>query len=82
MLDEVTQAFMPAIDKKNLKLNDEYAGADAIVEADDARTRQAVSSVLSNAIKYSPAGTNINVSAWITDLLFTITISDDGIGIS
>ena len=30
---------------------------------------------------YSPQGTNITVSAWVTDLLFTITIADNGIGI-
>jgi signal transduction histidine kinase len=30
---------------------------------------------------YSPLGTNITVSAWVTDLLFTITIADNGIGI-
>ena len=30
---------------------------------------------------YSPPGTNINISAWVTDLLFTITITDNGIGI-
>jgi signal transduction histidine kinase len=41
-----------------------------------------ISNVLSNSIRYSPAHTEIKVSAWITDLMFTITISDNGIGIS
>ncbi|MBN4064625.1 HAMP domain-containing histidine kinase [Dehalococcoides mccartyi] len=82
MLDEVADAFMPAISQKELRFQRDYKDADAIVEADDTRTRQVISNILSNAIKYSPAGTNITVSAWITDLLFTVTISDNGIGIN
>jgi signal transduction histidine kinase len=82
MLEDVTEAFMPAVLKKELKIEFDYENADDIVEADDTRSRQIVSNILSNAIRYSPAGTHIKVSAWITDLLFTITISDDGIGMS
>jgi two-component system phosphate regulon sensor histidine kinase PhoR len=87
-LDEVTNAFMPAILKKNLNISLEYedadadADADAIVEADDTRVRQVFSNILTNAIMYSPADTDITVSAWITDLLFTVTIADTGIGIN
>ncbi len=82
ILDEVTEAFMPTILKKDLIIELEDENADGIVEADDARIRQVISNVLSNSIRYSPAHTEIKVSAWITDLMFTITISDNGIGIS
>ena len=82
ILDEVTEAFMPAILKKEQRIDLDYEDADGIVEADDTRTRQVVSNILSNAIRYSPANTQITVSAWITDLLFTVTITDNGIGIS
>jgi signal transduction histidine kinase len=81
MLDEVAEAFRPAIDKKDHELTLRYEDADAIVEADDTRVRQVVSNILTNAIMYSPQDTNITVSAWVTDLLFTITIADNGIGI-
>jgi signal transduction histidine kinase len=81
MLDEVADAFMPAILKKDHEITLENEDADAIVEADDTRVRQVVSNILTNAIMYSPQGTNITVSAWVTDLLFTITIADNGIGI-
>ena len=81
MLDEVADAFMPAILKKDHELILEYDDADAIVEADDTRVRQVVSNVLTNAIMYSPMGTNITISAWVTDLLFTVNIADNGIGI-
>jgi signal transduction histidine kinase len=67
--------------KKDLSVEQSYDDADGIVEADDTRVRQIVSSVLSNAIRYSPNGTEIKISAWITDLLFNVTISDNGIGI-
>ncbi|NQW19770.1 MAG: HAMP domain-containing histidine kinase [Chloroflexi bacterium] len=82
MLDEVTDAFMPAITKKSLKIDLTYEDADAIVEADDARTRQVISNILSNAIRYTPIESDIKVSAWITDLMFTVTISDNGPGIN
>ena len=81
MLDEVADAFMPAVLKKDQELSLKYDDADAIVEADDTRVRQVVSNILTNAIMYSPTGTNIIVSAWVTDLLFTIIITDNGIGI-
>jgi signal transduction histidine kinase len=80
-LEEVTDAFMPAILKKDQYFNLNIDAADAIVEADDTRVRQVVSNVLTNAIMYSPEHANIKVSAWVTDLLFTVTVSDDGIGI-
>jgi signal transduction histidine kinase len=81
-LEEVAEAFMPAILKKDQYLNLKIDDADAIVEADDTRVRQVVSNVLTNAIMYSPEQTNLKISAWVTDLLFTVTVSDNGIGIS
>jgi signal transduction histidine kinase len=80
-LDEITEALMPAILKKDLNIEIVYEDAAAIVEADDTRVKQVISNILTNAIMYSPAGTDITVSTWITDLLFTITIADNGIGI-
>ena len=80
-LDEIAEAFMPAILKKDLNIELNYDDADAIVEADDARVKQVISNVLTNAIMYSPTGTDITISAWITDLVFTVTIADNGIGI-
>ncbi len=81
-LDDVTEAFIPAIERKNQKLQLNYHDSDAIVEADDGRLRQVISNLLSNAIMYSPEGTEITVSAWVTDHLFTVTVSDNGIGFS
>ena len=81
-LDEVTGAFMPAVVRKDQKIDLKYNDSDAIVEADDEKIRQVVSNLITNAIMYSPPRTKITVSAWVTDLLFTVTVSDDGIGIS
>ena len=81
-LDEVTEAFMPAVVRKDQKIQLKYEDSDAIVEADHDRIRLVISSLLSNAIMYSPESTDITVSAWITDLLFTVTVSDNGAGIS
>lgn len=80
-LEEVTEAFMPAVVRKKQILEFNFEETDAIVEADDIRLRQVISNLLANAIMYSPEGTDITISAWVSDLLFTITIDDNGIGI-
>lgn len=42
---------------------------------------QAVSNVLANAIKYSPANTEIRIDAGATDTTWWVTVADQGIGI-
>jgi signal transduction histidine kinase len=52
------------------------------LRADAARVEQVLSNLVSNALKYSPAGTRVDVAVWHEgeDVLFSVT--DLGIGIS
>jgi signal transduction histidine kinase len=52
------------------------------LDADLTRLSQAVSNVLNNASKYSPAGARIELSAEIVDREAMIRIRDEGMGIS
>jgi hypothetical protein len=52
------------------------------VEADPARLQQAVGNLLGNAIKFSPKGGTVVVSAARVDNIFRLTVQDSGKGIN
>jgi PAS domain S-box-containing protein len=49
--------------------------------ADEKLMRHAISNLVSNAVKYSPAGSEINVSLYMTETDWRIKVSDQGMGI-
>ena len=51
------------------------------VSGDEERLRQVLNNLVSNAIKYSPAGGEIRVGGWSDDATATIYVADQGIGI-
>jgi two-component system sensor histidine kinase KdpD len=59
-----------------------YAIAYAPVRADPVMLEQIFYNVLENAVRYSPDGSRIEVSAAVVEASVTITISDQGQGIS
>jgi signal transduction histidine kinase len=52
-----------------------------LVLADEAYLKQAIINIVDNAIKYSPAGSMVEVSAEVKKGLIEITVKDHGIGI-
>ncbi len=51
------------------------------VSGDEERLRQVLDNLVSNAIKYSPAGGEIRVGGWSDDAWATVYVADQGIGI-
>jgi PAS domain S-box-containing protein len=51
------------------------------ISADEERIRQVISNLISNAIKYSPAGTPVEISGRAAADLITVTVADRGYGI-
>ncbi|MCF3594157.1 ATP-binding protein [Rhodobacteraceae bacterium LMO-12] len=51
------------------------------VKADSGRLKQVVGNVLSNAVKFSPEGGQVECSARLTDTMLRLSIRDSGIGI-
>jgi signal transduction histidine kinase/CHASE3 domain sensor protein len=52
-----------------------------VVEGDAARIRQVIGNLVSNAVKYSPAGGVVDVSAVPADSTVRVSIADSGVGI-
>jgi signal transduction histidine kinase len=52
-----------------------------LVLADEARVRQVLDNLVSNAIKYSPQGGPIRIGAWLDGPDVTVYVADRGIGI-
>jgi PAS domain S-box-containing protein len=57
------------------------ADPETSVVADPDRMRQVIDNVMSNAVKYSPEGTDIDVRVTVSDSHVMTTITDRGIGI-
>jgi signal transduction histidine kinase len=54
---------------------------DIVVEADDLRLRQIILNLVSNALKYSPAGSPLEISASVESQTVTLRIRDYGRGV-
>ena len=59
----------------------EVATPDTSVHADPDRMRQVIDNLLSNALKYSPEGSDIDVSVNVEDAQISTCVTDHGIGI-
>jgi len=80
ILDHAVEAIRPLISERKHELSTDYDG-DLTVHADPARLEQIVSNLLTNAVKYTPAGGRIRLNARRTDTDVVISVSDTGIGI-
>lgn len=52
-----------------------------LIQGDEARLRQVIDNLLTNAIKYSPAGETITVGGRFSDKSVTVFVRDEGVGI-
>jgi PAS domain S-box-containing protein len=83
-LNEAVQASvtaaLPAAESKGVRLRIQM-GSDVALDADRQRLRQIVGNILSNSIKFTPAGGLVSLSTRATGGFATITIQDTGRGI-
>ena len=81
LVAEVTELYEDAADDAGVALNASVT-PDLIVKADRDRLRQALANLVDNAIKYTPRGGRVDVTAAIEVGSVVIRVADTGPGIS
>jgi len=79
LLEESTREFAGSFDEQEIELSTDLH--DVVVDADPTRMRQVVSNLLSNALKFTPAGGSTRLELRAGDGEAVIRVSDSGPGI-
>ncbi|MCK4449516.1 MAG: HAMP domain-containing histidine kinase, partial [Anaerolineae bacterium] len=78
---EVVETLSPTASEKGLELLTEVPEGITLF-SDKRRIKQVLMNLVSNAVKYTPAGGSVAVRAWSEDDQIKAEVSDTGIGIS
>ncbi|MBM3956624.1 MAG: HAMP domain-containing histidine kinase, partial [Gemmatimonadetes bacterium] len=81
-LEEQVEGFAPIVDAKKQSIAVSLPDEPLWVDADPDRFAQVVSNLVSNASKYSPEGSTIELSAWPEADRLHVRVQDHGIGVS
>jgi len=85
-MDNLIRASLIAPSKqaalKGISIHTEIDSPLPLVAGDPTRLEQVMSNLLGNAIKYTPAGGQITVTAWAADCEVIVEVTDTGIGIA
>lgn len=73
--------IMEGVTRREKRSIESDVSEDIVVEADELRLRQIILNLVSNALKYSPAGSPLEITADNSDAMTTIRIRDYGRGI-
>ena len=81
MIGDVLHPFHTLADRKGLGMTVETEGVDTMVEGDRLRLTQILNNLLTNAVKFTPAG-YVHVGVRYADGLLRFFVRDTGMGIS
>jgi CheY-like chemotaxis protein/anti-sigma regulatory factor (Ser/Thr protein kinase) len=82
VVEAAIDSMRPAADAKNIKFRVHVSSNIAPVSGDFNRLQQIVWNLISNAVKFSPAGTNIDVQLKTVSAQVQLVVRDNGQGIS
>lgn len=82
IVGETIDAFAPMASAKQLTLEADVAGLPARVELDGGRLLQVLANLVSNAIKFTPAGGRISIRVRCDGTAISFAVTDTGIGIA
>ncbi len=80
LVEQVVERFRTQTTSHVFKLD--FPADFPVVQADETRLRQVLDNLVSNAIKYSPAGGTITVGASLDPVHVTVYVRDQGVGVS
>jgi signal transduction histidine kinase/CheY-like chemotaxis protein len=81
VVSQVTSIVEPLVVQKQLHLKSDAVGAGQIL-ADEGKLKQMILNLVSNAIKFTPAGGTVTVTAGRVGDRLEIVVSDNGMGIA
>lgn len=81
LLREVSEQYRSLAEKKQISLSCDCCAELPLVLADGARTHQVLTNYLSNAIKFSPPGTQVTLRATHRDKTVRVDVCDQGPGV-
>lgn len=86
VLTELKHHFREVLDERRLSLDIEQIGDVPFIEADPSLIYKTFYQLLSNAIKYTPDGGAIRITAWLADVdgigpAVAVAVEDSGVGI-
>lgn len=81
-LEDTLIALSETAKREGRELSYEIPVSPAVANADADRVRQVFVNIIDNSIKYTPQNGKIKVTAVISDKDFTVTVEDNGCGIS
>jgi len=82
ILEAAIEAVLPAAQAKEIRLNKSIASESNFVSGDPHRLQQIIWNILSNAVKFTPNGGNVEILLNCNKSNVEITVTDTGIGIS
>ncbi len=82
VLEAAIQSVRPAAEEKGLKLETQFDQTEGAITCDANRLQQMVWNLVSNAVKFTPAGGRITVGFEFRGGYLDIVVSDTGVGIS
>ncbi len=81
LVENIINENRPAAEQKRIQLTANLE-SDAIIQADAGKLERVVGELISNAIKYTPEGGNVDVFLTQTDDNVTLSVKDSGIGMT
>ena len=81
LVGSVVDELQPLIDDKGLHLTVARLASEPTVHADSQLMRQAVTNLLSNAIRYTPSGGRVDITLTMRDGHVACAFRDTGIGV-
>ncbi len=82
LLDDLAARFAPAGQSRNVKINVDYAEGLPLVQIDAALIERAVANLIDNAMRYTPEGSEVTLSAKSEADGVALTVADSGPGIA
>ena len=82
LLRAAVEQMRPGFDHNHVQLTTAIQDSPYLMSADPVRLQQVFTNLLSNATKFTAPGGHVTVEASSTASLATVTVTDDGVGIS